>query len=116
MLASAHIVRKVDDDEYVALTSFLNLQMISNNVVCKAIGGHFFLQKRAKKSFLARFEFDESDIEKYEKLEFDVNDVHKSGSNIVAIKLSNMKLAEGKEMPVVPEFKSFPTESIDSDD
>ena len=79
--------------------------------------GVFFLQ-RTEGSYLARFKFNADGIAHYApNFEFvEPNDINKTGENISAIRLTNAKITEGKEIPDVPELMGYDNNEAADDD
>ena len=103
---SAHIVKKVNDDCYIALTTRTNLRYApSDGGEYEVKDGVFFLQ-RAEGSYLAKFYFKPEGITHLNpNFEFaEGSMIDSTGDNISAIKLFNPKVTEGKVIPEVPEL------------
>ena len=98
---SAHIVKKLSDNCYIALTARTNLRYIpQDGGEFEVKDGVFFLQ-RAEGSYLARFLFKSEGIEHFNpKFEFAEGCmIDSTGDNISAIKLINPNVTDGKEIP-----------------
>ena len=73
-----------------------------------------FLMQRVDDQYLGKFHFKADDI-KHLTEEFNFEERHSSGENLSAIILRNPKLADGKEIPEIPDLESFDNDDIDED-